>query len=384
MEQTLALLSIILFILFLYPYTIYPLILNILPKREIIFSDNELSSTKKIALLFCAYNEESALPEKIQNLKEIKEKYENIEIYAYSDCSNDATNKLLEETGDLLTFVRGEKRIGKVKGMYKLVTMTDADILIFTDANVIVDPKNISKLINYFACPDIGAVACTLIYKNPDESNVTATSEANGLYWKLEEYIKKLESETGSTMGADGALFARRSVDYPKLPADLVDDMAASISVMFDNTQMRCISAPDVIAYECTVSDSTEEFKRKKRIACGSYSTYRYLKSEIDRFSFIDKFKFYSHKVMRWWGAAYLLTAFFALLLSGIALGYGLMLIGIMLLCISLLWGLIQFKIPIIMSIYEILRAVFATGIGVAESIRGHKYRIWEPANSRN
>jgi len=384
MGIALALVSIIFFLLFLYPYIIYPVILTFFPKEKINLCDNELTKNYKVALLFCAYNEEDALPQKIDNLRNIKDKYQNIEIYAYSDCSSDATNKILQEENNLLTFVCGTKRMGKVKGMQKLVSMTKADILIFTDANVIVQPDTIGTLIDYFSCPDIGSVACTLIYKNSSQNNLSATSEANGLYWKLEEKIKQLESYTGSTMGADGAFFARRSIGYPELPADLVDDMAASLSVMFHATKMRCISAPDVIAYECSVSDSVEEFKRKKRIACGSYSTYRYFKSEIDNFSHTNKFKFYSHKVLRWWGIVYLLLAFIFLAASFFTLGYGLIFSSLILFSISLFWALIQFKISIAMSTYEIIKAIAATGIGVFESLCGRKYRIWEPANSRN
>ncbi len=341
-------------------------------------------SNNKVALLFCAYNEENALSQKLANLKIIKDKHPDIEIFAYSDCSTDATDKMLNDAEDLLTFTRGKKRMGKVMGMQKLVSMTDADILIFTDANVMIEPDSVSKLLHYFSCPDIGAVACTLIYKSPTENFTTATSEVNSLYWKLEEHIKKLESETGSTMGADGAFFARRSIGYPNLAADLVDDMAASISVIFDNMQMRCISAPDVIAYEHSISDSDEEFQRKKRIACGSYSTYRFLKPEISRLPFKDKFKFYSHKVMRWWGAAYLLVALVCLFASISMFGYGLTFLSFLLVALPTFWVLAKAKIPFFSSIYEILRAVFATGIGVVESLCGKKYHTWEPADSRN
>ena len=93
----------------------------------------------------------------------------------------------------------GFTRTGKVGGMRRLVEATEAEILIFTDANVIVEPASIPRLVAYFTKPDIGTVAGTLHYTNPDDS---PSAQTNSAYWRLEETIKRLESETGSTMGA--------------------------------------------------------------------------------------------------------------------------------------------------------------------------------------
>ncbi|MEJ0071246.1 MAG: hypothetical protein WDO24_23670 [Pseudomonadota bacterium] len=66
-------------------------------------------------------------------------------------------------------------------------------------------PDGIPRLLRYFDDPAVGCVCGHLIYVNPDE---TATSRNGAAYWRLEEYTKRLESETGSVIGADGSLFA--------------------------------------------------------------------------------------------------------------------------------------------------------------------------------
>ncbi|MEE9493924.1 MAG: glycosyltransferase [Gammaproteobacteria bacterium] len=367
---------------FIYPYVIYPVILSLLPKKQIAIQSGEAVGVLKIALLFCAYNEEEVLPEKIENLSEIKTLLPEIQIYAYSDCSTDKTNEMLNSTCELLTPVISGVRTGKVVGMKKLVGMTDADILICTDANVICDPGGIKLLVNYFTDPGIGSVACTLHYiKAKDNHSDTEIARVGRFYWQMEEKIKKLESETGSMMGADGSLFAVRRQYYPDLPSHLVDDMGASLSPLFSGA--RCISAPDVHAYEWSVGSSTEEFERKKRIACGSYSTFRYLKSQILTLDWLDRFKFFSHKTMRWWGAYYLVLASVFLLIGGWQIGYpgmiALLLIGFVL----LIWIAGRIGLPGFAAIYEILRAILATAFGVAESLHGKKYQKWTPAKTR-
>ncbi len=368
-------------VVFLYPYVLYPVMLKFLPKRPYRVEPGVNTDNIKVALVFCAYNEEESLPGKIQNIRDIVALVPELEVFAYSDCSSDGTNQMLLEASDILRAVIGETRTGKVIGMKQLVSMTNADVLICTDANVICDPAGIKRLIEYFTLPEVGSVASTLIYTDTDNSEETPTAKVGGLYWRLEESIKRLESETGSMMGADGSLFAVRRDCYPDLPGHLVDDMAASLEPVFQG--LRCISAKDVVAYEHSVGNSQEEFKRKKRIACGSYGTYVYMKSSIDGLPLIERFKFYSHKTMRWWGALALFIATCCFLLGGLITGH--FLLTSLLLTSAALLIIIAGKVglPGFSSIYEILKAIIATMMGVFEAMSGKKYEVWVPAKSR-
>lgn len=373
--------SIVLALMFLYPYAIYPIILRLLPKKPYVPDVAEAGCEFSVALVFCAHNEADALPKKIDNIRALKRDWPRLQVYAYSDCSSDATNELLCRANDVLTPVIGQTRVGKAAGMRALVAMTDADIVVFTDANVIMDPNSIGRLCRYFQDPDIGTVAGTLVYQLEDDERPSSTAQVGGFYWRLEERIKKLESRTGSTPGADGSLFARRREGYPKVPIHLLDDLTASISVMFHG--LRCVSAPDVVAYEQSVSVSSEEFRRKRRIACRAFNTYRYLYPKIKALSPLDRFKFFSHKVMRWWGAAYLSGACVCLLAAGWTAGYPLLTSTIGAAVVSVIWTLGAIGFPIFLTLREVLQAVVATGIGVLESFAGRTYQTWTPAQSR-
>ncbi len=369
------------FLLFIYPYLLYPLLLRLLP---IIKADNSTVSDdarKKAAIIFCAYNEEDSLPEKIENIRRIKEALPDIEVLVYSDCSRDNTNQLLREASDILTPVFGRQRTGKVAGMSKLVRLTDANILICTDANVICDPCGIKNLIAFFDNPNIGAVAGTLNYIDGGVDNESVTASVGSLYWRLEEHIKSLESLTGSTMGADGSLFAVRKDNYPDIPEHLVDDLAASLSVLFYG--QRCISAGNVHAYEVSVGSSAEEFSRKRRIACGSYSTYKYLLPDIRQMNLLDRFKFFSHKTLRWWGGVFLfLSAVFAVL-CGWSFGYPVTSFSLIAVIVGFVWLCGVKGCPVVSTLYEVIKAVIATSIGMLESLIGKKYQTWTPAKTR-
>lgn len=366
------------FALFLHPYISFPLTLRLMRARPVV-QDPKLPRPSA-SLLFSAYNEERALPAKLRNLEAIKALHPDIQIIAYSDMSTDGTRDLLLSRPDLLTLVPSTERTGKATGMRRMVAQATGDICIFTDANVILAPESVAPLLDYFRDPAIGGVSGTLRYINETDG---VTASVGGLYWRLEENIKALESRCGSMMGADGSIFATRRALYPEIPAHLLDDMTSSIWVILET--FRLISAPDVIAYEKNTTDPRDEFRRKRRIACRAFNTHRYLWPRIVRsFPAIDIYKYVSHKLLRWFGAPFLLLGLLSVTRLLIHCGYGP--------AAAILWiaGLIALTIgravtvPLLSPISEILLSIGATFVGVIDALRGKTYQTWAPAKSRD
>lgn len=366
------------FALFLHPYISFPLTLRLMRARPVV-QDPKLPRPSA-SLLFSAYNEERALPAKLRNLEAIKALHPDIQIIAYSDMSTDGTRDLLLSRPDLLTLVPSTERTGKATGMRRMVAQATGDICIFTDANVILAPESVAPLLDYFRDPAIGGVSGTLRYINEADG---VTASVGGLYWRMEETIKALESRCGSMMGADGSIFATRRALYPEIPAHLLDDMTSSIWVILE--RFRLISAPDVIAHEKNTTDPRDEFRRKRRIACRAYNTHRHLWPHIVRsFPAIDIYKYVSHKLLRWFGAPFLLLGLLSVTALLADCGYGLI--------AAILWisGLIAMGIgraatvPLLSTISEILLSIGATFVGVIDALRGKTYQTWAPAKSRD
>ncbi len=367
--------------LFLHPYSSYLLSLRLMPRRLIAKRAALLTGSKlpSATLLFSAFNEERALPAKLANLEIIKALHPDLEILAYSDMSTDGTLRLLESRPDLLRVIPARARAGKAMGMRAMVAEAQGEICIFTDANVLLDPESVTPLLAYFRDPAVGGVSGRLHYINGADGT---TASIGGLYWRLEEKIKALESRCGSMMGADGAIFATRRALYPEVPPHLLDDMIVSMSVLFHGK--RLISAADVIAYERTTTDPRDEFRRKRRIACRSFASWRYLQPQMRRhFSATDRYKFVSHKLLRWFGAP-------LALLSGATLSLALWLDGRVLL-LGVLWGAAALVAlgaaarirPCAMAM-EIAASIWAAFLGVVDALRGRTYQTWTPAKSRD
>jgi len=360
-------------LLFLYPYLLYPLVLGLAPRKPVRPAPVHL----RPSLLFCAYNEAGSLAAKLENLRQLKAKHSDLEVLAYDDGSSDGTFELLSSAPDLLTLVRGPGRTGKAAGMKRLAAIARGDVLVFTDANVVLSPDAIANLLPYYGDPAVGGVCGSLRYV---DDGTSATAEVGSAYWRLDERLRTLESETGNVMGADGSIFSIRRTLYPTFPDSVLDDLTVSMSVIFQGG--RLIKAADVVAFERSVSDRGEELRRKMRIGARAYHTHLYLREQLRRMSLLDRFKYMSRKQLRWFGGLFLglavlfalaalalastPAALLALLIAGAAAGASRLSSGGSL---SKAW--------------QVVEAIFATLAGVVQGMRGKTVTTWAPAKSR-
>lgn len=371
---TLIAISFICGILVIYPYAIYPLLLSVMKTRPVaVCEGHKVTAT----LVFCAYNEANAMPEKIANIELLKVRHPDLEVLAFDDGSSDSTYEQLAARPDLVTVVRGGGRNGKAHGMKLLAARAAGDIMIFTDANVTLREDALDNLMAYYADPEVGGVCGSLHYRGEDES---ATAAVGSLYWRLEEYLKKEESRTGNVMGADGSIFSLRRAFYPTFPDTVLDDLTVSMAAVFAGK--RLIKAEDVIAYEGLVAKRGEEFARKVRIAARAFHTHMFLSPKLARMAVIDKFKYGSRKMIRWFGGFFLIVGCIAagvaaLLISPLVLAISVLLVGLF------LWLGMRAEKGALASIMEIIIALMATLLGVIRAIRGQTFAVWNPAKSR-
>ena len=328
-------------------------------------------------MVFCAYNEVSSLPEKIENIAKLKTRYPDLEILAYDDKSSDATLVMLQERPDLIRVIEGPGRTGKAHGMKLLAKEATGDIMIFTDANVLLDEEAIDNLMAYYADPSVGGVCGSLHYLGEEASTTAAVGSA---YWRLEERIKSEESRTGSVMGADGSIFSLRRALYPAFPDSVLDDMTVSMAAVFAGK--RLLKADDVIAYERVVASRGDEISRKVRIATRAFHTHLFLRPQLRQMTSSDKLKYLSHKVLRWFGGGFLLLGALSFILAISLISLWLAIALIILAAVLVTIGL-RAKTGKFASIMEITIALMATQWGAVRAIRGHTQTTWNPAASR-
>jgi cellulose synthase/poly-beta-1,6-N-acetylglucosamine synthase-like glycosyltransferase len=329
------------------------------------------------AICVCAYNEERVIAQKVENLLALRERDPDLQILVYVDGASDRTPDILRQYASQIDLHIATERHGKTYGMNLLASKARASILIFTDANVIMNLDCVRDFRRYFADPDIGCVCGNLVYTNGGSS---ATAAAGSVYWRFEEAIKKLEMESGSMMGADGSLYAiRRALHHPP-PVHIIDDLYVSLMILCGG--YRVIQASDAVAYEESVVSAREEFTRKIRIACQAFNVHRLLWPQLRKLDGFTLYKYVSHKLIRWFTIYLLAIAAVAFEAALIVAGHAQLAVALFLCtAAALLLGCVSPMKPFA-QVAGVIAAFAGTGLGVWRSLRGERYQTWTPAAS--
>ncbi len=295
----------VLFILFiliiLYAYVGYTLLLLILSKLKKLL-DNKSHSSYTLAepcvtLLIPAFNEADYVIAKARNSLDLNYPREKLHILWVTDGSTDNTAELLTRYPEFKVIHEKERR-GKIHAMNRGMKVVDTPLVVFTDANTMLNSEAIREIVKLFADKKTG---CVTGEKRIGGTGLQiAVGAGEGLYWQYESWIKKLESETSSVMGAVGELFAVQTALYDEVKEDtLLDDFTVSMQIMQKGYSIQY--APNAWGTETASLNIREELKRKTRIAAGGIQALVRMPELLNPFRYgIRSLMYFSHKVLRW------------------------------------------------------------------------------------
>lgn len=330
------------------------------------------------AICLCAYNERAVIREKVEDLLRLREAAGGgLEILVYVDAANDGTAAILERYRGRITLHVSPERRGKTYGMNLLVRSTEASVVMFTDANVLIDASAVAVLRRYFADPAIGCVCSSLTYVNTETSDTAAVGAA---YWRFNEWTKALETATGSVIGADGSLFAIRRRLHRVVPKGLFDDIYVSLGVLLQG--YRVVRAPELLAFEAHSTEARDEYRRKIRIACECMHVHFALWPELRWLDGWNLYKYVAHRLLRWLGGYFLAFAVL-LVLAALSLLLGpLWMLGLMAAGSLAFWLMLRLRIGIASKFWNALLAFVGTSVGVWQAWQGKRAVIWESPQS--
>lgn len=270
----------------------YPLSLYLLTIFSIKNND-EISEEKSVEIIIAAYNEEDIIADKIENSLSLEYPSDKFTITVFSDASSDGTDNIVESyTDEGVTLRRIEGRVGKTECQNITTAESDADIIVYSDANSMYEPDAIKNLIRRFDS-DVDCVVGELRYRK--KNNV----ESESVYWLMERLTKKLEGQVGSVVGGNGSIYAVRRSAYVPLPRGAISDFAEPLEVVRNGG--RVAYASDALAWENTNQTVSEEQSRRERIvirAWNSLAQYPDLLNPLRHPLF--SYQLWSHTVLRW------------------------------------------------------------------------------------
>lgn len=261
LDSTNALLFWVSLFIVLYTYAGYPALLAIWAKLS---TKTVLKGDAKpfVSLIISVYNEERVIREKLENSLKSNYPADKLEIIVASDSSTDQTHGIVSEFKD-----RGVKlhiqegRLGKTATLNSVVPLTKGEVIFFTDANSMLDSNAINFIVENFSDPEVGCATGETKLVNPEDS---ATGENEKAYYSYDTFMKINESAIGSTVGADGAIFAIRKKLYKPLGRAIINDFVIPLQVV--STGYRVVYEPRSFLHEPTATPLKGGFNRRVRI----------------------------------------------------------------------------------------------------------------------
>lgn len=288
------------FIIF-YTYLGYGVLLYILVRIK-----RSLHKTKKriplvempeVTLFITAWNEEDMVDQKMRNTYALEYPKDKLRIMWVTDGTTDRTNEKLSGYPDVIVQFKPD-RLGKTAAMNRGIAFVQTPLVVFTDANTMLNKDALFEIVRCFADEKVGCVAGEKRIRQ--QSKEKAVSSGEGVYWKYESKLKTWDSELHSVVGAAGELFAIRTDLYEVMPIDtLLDDFILSLRIAQKGYKTAYNS--NAYAVEGASASMSEEEKRKVRIAAGGLQSIWRLRSLLNVFKFKTlSFQYISHRVLRW------------------------------------------------------------------------------------
>jgi len=285
-----------------YAYAGYGIILYLVVvfKKKIsrkAIQDSSFHEMPEVTLMVCAYNEIDYVHRKVKNSFDLDYPVDKLKLVWVTDGSDDGTEKALEAYPGL-TVLHQPARNGKIGAINRGMAHVKTPFVIFSDANAMLNARAVKVIMEAFRDPSTGCVSGEKRISENSEHGVAAGGE--GAYWKYESFLKKLDSELYSAVGAAGELFAIRTELFEQVEKDtLLDDFIISLRIAMKGYKIKY--TPDAWAAETASENVSEELKRKIRIAAGGLQSIVRLLPLLNIFRFgMLSFQYISHRVLRW------------------------------------------------------------------------------------
>ncbi|WP_418982287.1 glycosyltransferase family 2 protein [Alistipes sp.] len=265
----------------------------------------EPESLPEVTLLIAAYNEQEIVAAKTANCRALEYPAGRLHVVWITDGSTDRTVELLAACPEVRV-LHDARRGGKTAALNRAMQAIETPIVIFTDANTMLNPEAVREIVRCFDDPKVGCVA--------GEKRVAAragegAAATEGVYWRYESKLKEWDFRLSTAVGAAGELFAvRRELYEPQSEDTLLDDFM--ISMRIAGKGYRIAYCKEAYALETPSADMAEEGKRKRRIAAGGLQSVWRLRGLLNPLRHgVLTFQYLSHRVLRWTLTPLLLAA---------------------------------------------------------------------------
>jgi hypothetical protein len=222
------------------------------------------------------------------------------------------------------------------------------------------------------------------LLKQPFQTHMLASHVA---IWSMST-TRMQQLQSGPSIGkwksrsSNWKLIAIRRELFSTVPNDIIDDFYTSMRILCEGH--RIVRVEGALAYERSTDKIVDENRRKVRIACRAMNCHRQLAKARGKLSWFNRYKYYSHKWIRWHTGFWILGAWIGLLVASIGWGLGAA-ISFCLFTLAMLaasWLCFALQIPKLSKAWVALASIYFTALGTIHSRLGKRYQTWTPVGS--
>lgn len=289
------------FALLFFCYFGYGLLLLIINLFKRLFSPIKRSvqtgEAVHVSLIVASYNEADVLDIKIRNSLAVKYPPHLLNLIFVVDGSTDSSVEIVKKYSTVKLITLPERK-GKLAAIKAAVNEVKTPVIVFSDANTMLNEDCVEKIVRHYKNPKVGGVAGEK--KIRSTSINSAIGDAEGFYWQYESFMKKLDADLNTVIGAAGELFSIRTHLFKNIPDKLIlDDFFISMNVCLQGYKLEY--EPGAYATETPSLSLADEEKRKVRISAGAYQSIGYLKKALNLFKHpLLSFQYIFRRLFRW------------------------------------------------------------------------------------
>lgn len=276
--------------LVVYTYAGYPLIITLLGRlrSEPVYGE----STPKVTLIVAAFNEAAVIGDQLRRIAALEYPSDLLQVIVAADGSDDATAEIARSFAGV-EVVHRQQRAGKMAAIQRALEWSTGDVIVTTDANNRLRPDALRLLVAPFADPAVGAVTGRKVV-----SGQGGLGFGDGMYWRYEAHIRRMETRIGCTVGVNGELFAIRREAFVAAPPGTINDdqwlahhaIAGGWNVVF---------RPEAVSEETVSASAAEEAERRSRMVAGQFQVFSGLHRQLPWRRPVVTWMLLSHKVCR-------------------------------------------------------------------------------------
>lgn len=219
-----------------------------------------------VSLVTVVRNAAELAPRKVENALGLDYPRDRLEVVVFSDGSTDGTEARLQgySPQGIRVFATSEHR-GKAHGLEAAAAACTGEILVFSDADALLEPDALRALVRPFADGRVGGVCGQRVIER-DGIHLARAQES---YVEFDSWVKRLEGRLGRITSNDGKLYAVRRECYRAPDPGATDDTFVSLGVIGQGHDF--VFEPAARARICVPSrDADHELERRRRIVARS------------------------------------------------------------------------------------------------------------------